>query len=336
MLPMTQEERAEQYEKYLDETINFQADNGDYIIVGFSNWEFFDFSFKNNDQEHRNHGYMTISLNKYDGVEATTANGEIQDCGDFLTVMTAKLNNVYNELQDTPNHFYEVSADTTGDYVFLDWTWTGINSPNFYVFSGDALVRVTSAEEFYHRVWQDGYGDRPTVGPGEYTFTVMAEPTTEGATPESITTSTVTVGKLSWSFDEAVRNSPYSSTHFGIYLRKLRSYRGTATTPVLIYTQAIPGSGSTDTANFSTIFDEAEADGRMFAPNLSDDVKTAVAQWHGIAEGSVNDSYVWEWITDPYCNQFSVTTCQLDDNDDPIGESVHSNLGLSTFTKTTP
>jgi hypothetical protein len=231
--------------------------------------------------------------------------------------------------------FSAISCTLDGNFVDIDWTWTG-GATVFYVFSGSKLLRMTTGTQFYYRLWKDASGSNPTVGPGEYTFTVQAEPVSEGGTPDEISCGTFTLGKLSWSFNEAVRSSPYSSTHFAVYMRKLRSRGGTATSPVLIYTRTIPGAGSTDQVNFSTFFEETETDQRMFGAYLSAEVKTAVATWHGISEPAVNDAYVWAWITDPYANQFSVTTCQLDGNDDPIGESAHSNLGLSAYWKTTP
>jgi hypothetical protein len=103
-IPLTQEERATAYVQFLDDMVNLQGLNGDYIDVGYSNWEFFDYAYRNGAYEHRNFGFATVKGNLYDGVQATRANGEIQDCGDFVTPVSAKLINLYEDiLQSNPS-----------------------------------------------------------------------------------------------------------------------------------------------------------------------------------------------------------------------------------------
>lgn len=96
-IPLTQEERAAFYVQFLNDITNFQADNGDYIDVGFSQWEFFDYGYRSGAEEIRNWGFMTIKGNLYDG-SANIANGEIQDCGNFVVPVKTKLNNLYNDI----------------------------------------------------------------------------------------------------------------------------------------------------------------------------------------------------------------------------------------------
>jgi len=98
-IPLTQEDRAVMYVKFLDDLVNFQADNGDYIDVGYSHWEFYDYGFRDSSyHEFRNWGFASVKANFYDGVEATIANGEIQDCGDFVGPVSEKLKNIYNDI----------------------------------------------------------------------------------------------------------------------------------------------------------------------------------------------------------------------------------------------
>lgn len=96
-MPITQEQRGSQYAKYLDEMIDLQAANGDYMLLGYSHYSFFDWSWTNAGPEERNFGFMSVNANLYDG-SATIANGEIQDCGDFVTPVAAKLNGLYSEI----------------------------------------------------------------------------------------------------------------------------------------------------------------------------------------------------------------------------------------------
>ena len=46
----------------------------------------------------RNFGFKTVKCNLYNGIEATIANDETQDCGDFVGPVKAKLNGIYNEI----------------------------------------------------------------------------------------------------------------------------------------------------------------------------------------------------------------------------------------------
>ena len=63
-IPLSQEDRAIFYVNFIDKLINLQASNGDYIDIGYSDWEWFDFSFKNDSwNEFRNFGWMTIRGN---------------------------------------------------------------------------------------------------------------------------------------------------------------------------------------------------------------------------------------------------------------------------------
>lgn len=96
-VPLTQEARAAQYVKYINEMTRLRASNGDYIFAGFSHWSYFDFGPNNYQKEKRNFGLYSHRLNRYDG-SATTANGEIQDCGDFTTLFTGKLNSLYDDI----------------------------------------------------------------------------------------------------------------------------------------------------------------------------------------------------------------------------------------------
>jgi len=98
-IPLTQEERSDVYVRFLDEMIRLRADNGDYIDVGFSHWEFFDYAFRNGTHEMRNWGFETVRGNLYDGREATMRNGEIQDCGDFVRPVSRKLLNIYADIR---------------------------------------------------------------------------------------------------------------------------------------------------------------------------------------------------------------------------------------------
>jgi hypothetical protein len=98
-IPLTQEDRAARYVKALDDLYNYQASNGDYIMLGYSHFGPFDFSFRSEIIEIRNWGFWTVKLNEYDGVEATEANGETQDCGNFTGPVKAKLARMYDEVQ---------------------------------------------------------------------------------------------------------------------------------------------------------------------------------------------------------------------------------------------
>jgi hypothetical protein len=86
--------------------IHLRADNGDYIDVGFSNFEWFDYGFHDTGLgvETRNWGWETFLANYYDG-SATIANGEVQNCGDFTTDVGGKLNLVYQEIYDLESGF---------------------------------------------------------------------------------------------------------------------------------------------------------------------------------------------------------------------------------------
>lgn len=96
-IPLSQEERALVYTNFIDGMANLRAKNGDYVDVGFSHWQFFDFAWRNGFYEHRNFGFSTVKGNLYDG-SATIKNGEVQDCGDFVTQVSKKLNGLYDEI----------------------------------------------------------------------------------------------------------------------------------------------------------------------------------------------------------------------------------------------
>ena len=98
-IPLTQEDRALMYVRFLDDLVHLQADNGDYIDVGYSHWEFYDYGFRDSSyHEFRNWGFASVKANFYDGVEATIANGEIQDCGNFVGPVSEKLLSIYNDM----------------------------------------------------------------------------------------------------------------------------------------------------------------------------------------------------------------------------------------------
>lgn len=93
----TQEERGQHYASYIDEMINLRAANGDYFLTGFSHWSWWDFNSGNRLEEKRNHGWMSVNSNLYDG-SATIANGEIQDTGDFVTAASTKILSIYDDI----------------------------------------------------------------------------------------------------------------------------------------------------------------------------------------------------------------------------------------------
>jgi hypothetical protein len=97
-IPATQEERAAMYVNFLKGLAGLQAANGDFIDVGFSQWQFFDYAFREGTQEMRNFGFETVKCQLYDGVEATAANGELQDCGNFTGPASAALQGIYDLL----------------------------------------------------------------------------------------------------------------------------------------------------------------------------------------------------------------------------------------------
>ena len=104
-IPLTQEDRAAYYVAFLDQMVNLKASNDDYMMVGYSNWRFFDDGFMNSTGETRNFGFKTMKVNAYDGIEATMANGELQDCGNFVGPVKSKLNNIYDDILNfSPNH----------------------------------------------------------------------------------------------------------------------------------------------------------------------------------------------------------------------------------------
>jgi len=97
-IPLTQKIRSAMYVQFLDDIINFQSDNGDYIDVGFSHWEFYDYGFREGTHEMRNWGFETVQCHLYNGIEAIVSNGEMQNCGNFIGPVSYKLNNIYNEI----------------------------------------------------------------------------------------------------------------------------------------------------------------------------------------------------------------------------------------------
>ncbi|EKE16333.1 MAG: hypothetical protein ACD_11C00020G0038 [uncultured bacterium] len=125
--PLTQEERASEYVDYLTDMRQLQADNGDYVLTGFSHWSYWDFGFENYKKEKRNFGFMSVNSNLYDG-SATIANGETQDCGDFVTPVVNKLNNLYDEIlgvgdvEDPTAPAGLESTLVTSNQISLSWT----------------------------------------------------------------------------------------------------------------------------------------------------------------------------------------------------------------------
>lgn len=96
-IPETQEDRAATYVGFISGMEELQADNGDYIDIGFGHWVFWDYGFKTGTGENRSFGFSTNRGNLYDG-SATIANGEAQDCGDFVTPVSAKIDSIYDDI----------------------------------------------------------------------------------------------------------------------------------------------------------------------------------------------------------------------------------------------
>lgn len=101
-IPLTQSDRAIMYVNFLNEMIWLKSDtSSDYFMVGYCHWSIFDQPFFSDGGERRNWGFFSAKANRYDGVEATVANGEPQNCGNFVGPVSIKLRGIYNDLSPT-------------------------------------------------------------------------------------------------------------------------------------------------------------------------------------------------------------------------------------------
>lgn len=170
--PLTQEERASKYVDYLTEMRQLQADNGDYILTGFSHWSYWDFGFENYKKEKRNFGFMSVNSNLYDG-SATIANGETQDCGDFVTPVANKLNNLYDEIVgvgdvEAPTVPTDLqSTGVTTDQISLSWTISTDNTAvtGYKIFRNGIQIATSS---------QASYTDTNLTPSTTYTYIISA------------------------------------------------------------------------------------------------------------------------------------------------------------------